>query len=248
VYKVFEALDELVTILEEARGVPMTSSCVVPRGDILELLDEVRDALPAEVDDAQDVLDRKDEIVGQAEHQAEQTISKANLEAEQTIAEARAEAERLVAEAQAHADRLMGDARNDADRTIAAGQAKYDDLVGRSQLEADRMIQAGRESYERSVADGRMEQARLVAETEVVQAAHLESARILDATADELTRQRGECDEYVDGKLGEFADLLSHTLRTVSKGRAHLRAGAAGVGVPPAAPPTPEPAPFDYSA
>ncbi|MCA1655990.1 MAG: DivIVA domain-containing protein, partial [Pseudonocardiaceae bacterium] len=35
-YKVFESLDELVTILEEARGLPMTSSCVVPRGDILE--------------------------------------------------------------------------------------------------------------------------------------------------------------------------------------------------------------------
>ncbi len=248
-YKVFEALDELVTILEEARGVPMTSSCVVPRGDILELLDEVRDALPGEVDDAQDVLDRTDEIIGAAEHEAEQTISKANLEAEQTIAEARAEAERLVAEAQAHADRLVQDARDEADRTIAAGQAKYDDLVGRSQVEADRMIQAGRESYERSVEDGRIEQARLVSDTEVVQAAHLESARILDATADEVTRQRGECDEYVDGKLAEFADLLSHTLRTVSKGRAHLRGG--GMGMPPAAPqaPQPEPAvPFDYSA
>src|SRR2546421_10893465 len=48
VYRVFEALDELVTIVEEARGLPMTSSCVVPRGDILELLDEVRDALPGD--------------------------------------------------------------------------------------------------------------------------------------------------------------------------------------------------------
>ena len=38
-YRVFEALDELVTICEEARGVPMTTSCVVPRGDVLELLD-----------------------------------------------------------------------------------------------------------------------------------------------------------------------------------------------------------------
>ncbi|HZA18127.1 MAG TPA: hypothetical protein VE645_14795, partial [Pseudonocardiaceae bacterium] len=35
VYRVFEALDELVTTVEEARGVPMTSSCVVPRGDVL---------------------------------------------------------------------------------------------------------------------------------------------------------------------------------------------------------------------
>ena len=43
-YRVFEALDELVTIVEEARGLPMTASCVVPRGDVLELLDDVRDA------------------------------------------------------------------------------------------------------------------------------------------------------------------------------------------------------------
>ena len=227
-YKVFEALDELVTILEEARGVPMTSSCVVPRGDLLELLDEVRDALPGEVDDAQDVLDSKDEIVGKAEHEAEQTISKANLEAGKAVEDARAEAERLVAEARAHADRLVADAEDTAERTVAAGQAKFDELVGRSQDEADRMIQAGRESYERQVEDGRLEQARLVSQTDVVQAAHAESARILDATADEAARQRGECDEYVDSKLAEFGDLLTHTLRTVDKGRAHLRGAAPG--------------------
>ncbi|TXQ23070.1 DivIVA domain-containing protein, partial [Escherichia coli] len=54
-YRVFEALDELVAIVEEARGVPMTAGCVVPRGDVLELLDDVRDAIPGELDDAQDV-------------------------------------------------------------------------------------------------------------------------------------------------------------------------------------------------
>ena len=36
-YRVFEALDELSAIVEEARGVPMTAGCVVPRGDVLEL-------------------------------------------------------------------------------------------------------------------------------------------------------------------------------------------------------------------
>ena len=62
-YRVFESLDALVTVVEEARGVPMTSNCVVPRGDVLELLDDIREALPGELDDAQDVLDRRDEIV-----------------------------------------------------------------------------------------------------------------------------------------------------------------------------------------
>ncbi len=238
-YKVFEAIDELVTILEEARGVPMTSGCVVPRGDVLELLDEVRDALPAEIDDAQDVLDRKGEIIGAAEHQAEAAVSRANLEAETAVAEARAEAERLVAEAAAHADRLVAEARAEADRAVAAGHAEYESLVGRSQSEADRMIQAGRESYERSVEEGRFEQGRLVSQTEVVRAAHAESARVLDATADEAARQRAECDAYVDGKLAEFEDMLTHTLRTVAKGRTHLRGPM--TGVPAGA------VPFDYN-
>ena len=41
-YRVFESLDALVTVVEEARGLPMTANCVVPRGDVLELLDDVR--------------------------------------------------------------------------------------------------------------------------------------------------------------------------------------------------------------
>src|ERR1700758_4047873 len=63
VYRVFEALDELGAIVEEARGVPMTSGCVVPRGDVLELVDDIKDAIPAELDDAQDVLDARDSML-----------------------------------------------------------------------------------------------------------------------------------------------------------------------------------------
>ena len=62
-YRVFEALDELSAIVEEARGVPMTAGCVVPRGDVLELLDDIKDAIPGELDDAQDVLDARDGLL-----------------------------------------------------------------------------------------------------------------------------------------------------------------------------------------
>src|SRR3712207_9074283 len=95
VYRVFESLDALVTVVEEARGVPMTSGCVVPRGDVLELLDDIRDALPSEVDHAQDVIDHRDEL----------------------LAKARAEADELLAEVRAEAQRLMGNARAEAERT-----------------------------------------------------------------------------------------------------------------------------------
>lgn len=45
-YRVFETLDELVQTVEEAYGVPMTANCMVPRRDVLVLLDELRNAFP----------------------------------------------------------------------------------------------------------------------------------------------------------------------------------------------------------
>ena len=237
-YRVFESLDELVTIVEEARGLPMTSGCVVPRGDVLELLDEVRDSIPPELDDAQDVLDRKDEFIAKAEHDAEQAVRKANAEAEQTLHDAQERAERMVAEATARAEQLIADAEADSQRRVDAGRAEYEELVNRAGAEADRMVEAGRLSYEQAIREGREEQAKLVEQTEVVQAAHAESARILDTAGAETERLRAECDQYVDDKLAEFEELLSHTLRSVGKGRAHLHAPMA----------TANSLPFDYRA
>ena len=43
-YRVFESLDELVQTVEQAYGVPMTSNCMVPRNEMLALLDDLRNA------------------------------------------------------------------------------------------------------------------------------------------------------------------------------------------------------------
>src|SRR3954464_10922651 len=71
VYRVFEALDELGAIVEEARGVPMTAGRVVPRGAVLVLNDEIKDAIPGELDDAQDVLDARDGMLREAKEHSD---------------------------------------------------------------------------------------------------------------------------------------------------------------------------------
>jgi cell division septum initiation protein DivIVA len=212
VYRVFESLDAVVTVVEEARGVPMTSNCVVPRGDVLELLDDVREALPGELDDAQDVLDRRDEIVGDAEQEAERIRSAAVAEAHRVVAEARAEAERLLAAARA-----------DAERAVADGRRQYAEIT-----------QSARIAHDRFVADGQREQARLVSQTEVVHAARIEAARIVDTADADSDRLRRECDTYVDTKLAEFEEALAKALRTVSHGRSQLWRASGGPtnGVP----------------
>jgi len=226
VYRVFESLDALVTVVEEARGLPMTSNCVVPRGEVLELLDDVREALPGELDDAQDVLDRRDELIDDASQEAEQTRSGAQSEADQLLAQAREEAERTLAEARSTAEQAVARARHEAERAVAEGRRQYTELTERAGAEADRIVAAGRSAHDRHIADGQAEQNRLVAQAEVVRAAQKEAARIVDAADEEAARLRRECDGYVDTKLAEFEDALGKALRTVTRGRSQLWSGA----------------------
>lgn len=221
-YRVFEALDELVTICEEARGLPMTTSCVLPRGDVLELLDDVREAIPGELDDAQDVLDHRDKIVDEA-----------TAEAEAARAAARAEADRILAEAREQTQQMIAEAEHEAERTVTRGRREYTELVERSEAEAARMAEAGRQNYERATADGRAEQARLVTEHEVTVVARSEAARIVDAATDEADRRRAECDHYVDGTLADFSETLESVLDTVGRHRHELRLSAPAAAGPP---------------
>ena len=131
VYRVFEALDELVAIVEEARSVPMTASCVVPRGDVLELLDDVRDASPGELDDAQDVLDHRDKLVGDARQSSEQMVTTANAQAHQTITEAREDADRILADAKAQAASIVSEAETRGREEVARLERERTSLEGR---------------------------------------------------------------------------------------------------------------------
>ena len=46
VYRLYETVDELTTVIENARSVPMSGSCMVPRDHLLDLLDDLRESLP----------------------------------------------------------------------------------------------------------------------------------------------------------------------------------------------------------
>src|SRR6516164_6056383 len=159
VYRVFEALDELGAIVEEARGVPMTSGCVVPRGDVLELIDDIKDAIPGELDDAQDVLDARDSMLQDAKAHAESMVSSATTESESMLNHARAEADRLLSDAKAQADRMVSEARQHSERTVGeareesiriatAAKREYEASISRAQAECDRLIENGNISYE----------------------------------------------------------------------------------------------------
>lgn len=100
-----EKLTSAIIMVEEARGVPLSASCVVHRGELLELLDEARSALPSDFNSAQKVISARDAIIEEGRLSAEQMVSMARedvarmVEHEAIVQLARDEARKILAEA-----------------------------------------------------------------------------------------------------------------------------------------------------
>jgi cell division septum initiation protein DivIVA len=135
--RVPDALDELVALVESARALPLSASCVVPREEVLDLLDELRAALPGALEDAREVVAAREELLGQARDRRDQAIG-----------DARAEADRLVGAARAQADRTLAAARAAAERMVSA-----DGVRRAAEAEARGVLEAAREQADRLRAD-----------------------------------------------------------------------------------------------
>ena len=101
-----EKLISAITMVEEARGVPLSASCVVHRGEMLELLDDARQALPGDFDSAQKVISARDAIIEEARLSAEQMISMAREDVARMV-----EQTSIVQIARDEARKILGDAR-----------------------------------------------------------------------------------------------------------------------------------------
>ena len=105
-------LDELTALIDNARAMPMSASCVVNRAEVLAHLDEVRALLPTEIGEAQRILGDKGAVVDEGRQEAERIIEEAQAERARLISrsevmrEASREAERTLKAAEADAERM----------------------------------------------------------------------------------------------------------------------------------------------
>lgn len=231
--RVIDSLDELVAVVESARGVPMSGSCVVNRAATLDLLDDVREALPVEVTQAHDILVKGEDLIEDAREEADRTLAEAREEANRTVTEAREEAGRTVtdareeagrtvADARAHADGTVGQAHETAERTIADALAEADRIVAAANAQAEQTVYAAGTEADEIVAAARVERDRLVSETEVHRAAITRGEESVAAAEAHCERLRNDADDYVDTRLADFGGTLTKMLRSVERGREAL--------------------------
>ena len=104
-----EKLMSAIKMVEEARGVPLSASCVVHRAEMLELLDDAREGLPTDFKSARTILDTREAIIEEARVSAEQLIAIAREEVAQMV-----EQTSIVQIARGEARKVLEDARETA--------------------------------------------------------------------------------------------------------------------------------------
>jgi cell division septum initiation protein DivIVA len=132
---ILHLIDRLEEILNESRPIPLTHTVLVDEDKVLDLIDQMRVAIPEEVKKAQQVLTQRDRILAQAQEEANRTLALARDRSEQMV-----ERESIVQAAQARAS----DVGSQEIAKIQQIQQEADNYVletlTRLEMELDRMI------------------------------------------------------------------------------------------------------------
>jgi cell division septum initiation protein DivIVA len=137
---VHQKLDEIVAAVENAKSMPMSASCVINRSDLLGRLDEVRNALPGSLAQAQELLGGREQVVAQAQQDAQRIVEAAHAERGSLI-----DGTVIVQQAQAEAGRILAEARREAaeikveaDDYVDSKLANFEVVLGKTIGSVDR--------------------------------------------------------------------------------------------------------------
>ena len=145
-------LAEITEMVESAKSMPLSASCVVNRAELLARVEELRDLLPAQMREAQRVLKDREGVVAEGRQDAERIIAEARVEAARLVGRtevmqtATREADRVTREAEETANRMRFEVDDYVDtklanfevvlqKTIAAVGRGRDKLRGRHELD-----------------------------------------------------------------------------------------------------------------
>ena len=83
-----DILAALSDLVQDARTVPLSADkCIIERDKVLDMLDDIRDQLPAELKQSRTIVESRNELIGQARREAENIIRKAHEEAAELVSQ-----------------------------------------------------------------------------------------------------------------------------------------------------------------
>lgn len=82
-----QRLEELAILIEEAKAVPLSASCMVNRAQVLDMIEDIREALPESLSDADQLLAEREGVVAEGRIEADRLIAEARAEQMQMLSQ-----------------------------------------------------------------------------------------------------------------------------------------------------------------
>ena len=140
-------LRELIDIIANAKQMPLSNSALVPREDVLGLLEQALHSLPDEIREARWALRDREELMAAEVQKAQQLMDQVRAEAArmvdktEVVRQSRLKAEQIVADAQAQARQMVNEHEDYLDAKLGSYEIVMERLLktirsGRERLNA----------------------------------------------------------------------------------------------------------------
>ena len=127
--EVLELIEMLYTMVTEAWGVPLgNEKCIVERDKVLNLLDEIKAQLPAEVAEARRLVNARDEFIGSAKREADAIRKAAEDRAREMVEE-----QEIVMAAKTRSNEVLTQAENRTRELYRVANEYVDDALRRTE-------------------------------------------------------------------------------------------------------------------
>lgn len=127
-------LDKIEQLVLNSPKVPLTAKVMVDEDKLFELLDKLREYLPAELDQAQQIISRRNMLLEEAQRRAEQMIEAAKRKSEMYVDESEIvrQAYQRIEEIKRSVEQETKSQRFEADKYSEQILAELEDKVGRA--------------------------------------------------------------------------------------------------------------------
>ena len=131
---ILQLIDRLEELFNQSKTIPLTHNVMVDEDRMLDIIDQMRIAIPEEVKKAQQLLGQRDRVLAQSQEEANRTLEIARQKADQLVAK-----DMIAVEAQRRAELILSQARTEAEGIRADADEYVMDSLNQLQAELERI-------------------------------------------------------------------------------------------------------------
>ena len=132
---ILQLIDRLEELFNESKNIPLTRNVMVDEDRMLDIIDQMRIAIPEEVKKAQQLLGQRDRVLAQAQEEANRTIELARQKSDELVAkdmvaqDAQRRADQIIAQSRVEAENIRADADDYAMNSLTQLEAELERIT-----------------------------------------------------------------------------------------------------------------------